>query len=535
MGVSAEKREFLSVAVLVTAASFALKGLTLAVSVLLSYRYGASARADALIMAVEIPLLLAMVFTATADGSVIPQYNRLLATRGRDAADRMFSRVLNLVAPIGLVIALLLFLFPEACARIAAAGFTGEQLTETIRLNRVFSCLGLLNLLGCFFATYVTLHKRVIYRSIFIVTPNIFVVASLLLFPDPYLRVLPWAYVAGYAAAAGVATLGAWRGGYRHRCFPDAKEDFRRYLYVATPLLMATSLGQLNVFVVRFFASRMEVGGVSAFSYAVRLTALFDQFVMVGLGVAILPLLSRLGVNAEDKPRFNATAALVCKLLAMGLLPAAVGVWLTAPDLVRVVYMRGQFGEESARTVAGVLGVLAPNILFVSLTVAMEKIFQSREDTRTPLAIHAGGMAFYFAAIYPFSQHFGLHGIAMVSVITHGLTVTVYWHVLRRRFGWDHRVFGWREAARLAVAVSAMAAVVLLVRPWLPDSPWWRLAGCAATGAAVYAGALRLLMPAEVKYMQATLRSARGRRGRADQTDDDSPPDRRDQAPPADG
>ena len=78
-----KKNGFVSIALWLTLASVIGKVLGFLKDILISYYYGSSASTDAIFLALSIPTIILGVFTSSTDSAIIPQYNRLLHTKGR--------------------------------------------------------------------------------------------------------------------------------------------------------------------------------------------------------------------------------------------------------------------------------------------------------------------------------------------------------------------------------------------------------------------------------------------------------------------
>ncbi len=163
---------------------------------------------------------------------------------------------------------------------------------------------------------------------------------------------LPWSFVAGFnlIAAYGVARLWRLRAltlrGLDGAMFAGVAAVFWRRF---SPLLAIPFADQGNILLERLLASGIAVGAVASLDYARTLTE--SAFYLVSLPVGYV-VLTR-GSGRPDTLRTDVGRITRC-LLAVGL-PASVFIAAFAPDIVRVVFMRGAFDEHALRLTAGAL------------------------------------------------------------------------------------------------------------------------------------------------------------------------------------
>lgn len=194
-------------------------------------------------------------------------------------------------------------------------------------------------------------------------------------------------------------------------------------LVAAAPTLLAASLPQLRFLVANAAGSGID-GGVAALFYATRLVELPLGLVGASAGAVLLPALAREGRRAAGEQGLLAALLLTA--------PAAVGLFLLAEPIVRVLFARGAFGAEATALTAQALAMLA-----LSLPVqAMERILSTiafaegfgRIVTRASVAGLVIGGAGGFLALDPL----GLAGPALGVLASSLVTLVGLWAGLAR-------------------------------------------------------------------------------------------------------
>lgn len=454
------KKKAFSIAILITITNIIGKLLGFGKDVLISYYYGASYMTDAIFLAMSIPLLILGVFTSSTDSAIIPQYNRIMISKGKKIADEHFSNIVNNVLVIAFILSILMFIAPKIFIDIFAPGFNLEQREYSVQFLRIFSFFGFMHILYCFFSTYNTIYIRVIPRAILSFTTNLLVVIFLLIYPDSQMRMLSIAFFLGNILSGTIPVLSAIKNGYKHRfnlCRFDA--EMKNFIRLFIPIMGVALLANLHMFVDKFLASSMIEGSISYINYASRLTSVFDSMIVVGLGVIILPILSQSRAN-NDYIKFNRNATQVIKLLTIMLLPIVTICMLVSLQIIETIYMRGEFGTESVIIVSGVFFWYAPQILALPMQATLAKIFHSIEDTKTPFYINIISVGVNIILSIILSINYGIKGIAIATSFSVILGALLLIFKMRKLIGWDNSIFGFKELFKITICgiISAIIA-----------------------------------------------------------------------------
>jgi putative peptidoglycan lipid II flippase len=494
------KEKVISITVLITFANVLAKVLGFAKDVLISYHYGASDITDAIFLAMSIPLLILGVFTSSTDSAIIPQYTRIASSFGRKVADNHFSNIVNMLSIIGIVVALLIVAFPNFFINIFAPGFTGAQRNYSIIFLRIFSFFGFMHILYCFFCAYNTIYNRVGARAVLSFTTNILVVGALLVNPDPQMRTLSAAYFMGNLLSGIIPIYSALKNNYKHR-FSKIKinGETKKFMVIFAPIIGSALLVNLHVFVDKYLASKMAIGSISNINYASRLTSIFDNMIVVGLGVVILPLLSQSWVN-KDYNKFNRISVQVIKLLSIILFPIMGLSMILAPQIVEVIYMRGQFDADSVNIVSKLFFWYSPQILLLPINIILAKIFHCIEDTKTPFYINIISVVTNIILSIALSFIWGIVGISVATSFSVLLGIILLLIKMYRHIGWDSAIFGYKEVCKLGICVLT-SIIIGYVLSMHETSAIYKILIVGLSGGITYFVLFALLMPRDLSYL----------------------------------
>ena len=338
------------------------------------------------------------------------------------------------------------------------------------------------------------------------------------------LAVVPWTGQAGHVLAWAVVLAGlvqflllvvaAGRAGMALRLpRPRLTPGIRALWRLMIPGILSAGVLQINLVVTTLIAS-FQSGAVSVLYYADRLYQLPLGLIGVGLGVVLLPELSRkLRGGARDDAMASLNRGLELSMLLT--VPATVALMVIPWPIVVVLYERGQFLREASDLTALATAAFATGLPAYVLVKVLQPAFFAQEDTATPLKISAvsvGGNV-VLALVFFFPLDLGVAGLALATALAAWLNVGLLTVGLRRRdfLRLDARCR--RRLPRIAAASLAMGGLLWALDRALAgwfDGGFWSAASAlgllVAAGLAAY-GLLALVLgavtPADLKGLLA--------------------------------
>ncbi|GGK32329.1 murein biosynthesis integral membrane protein MurJ [Salinarimonas ramus] len=459
----------------VSLATLASRVLGFVRDVLVAATLGAGPVADAFLVAFRLPNLARR---ALAEGALTagfaPLYGRVLERDGARAAARLGGEALSGLALLLALATALAMIGAGALVLAVAAGFADDAalVARTTELARLalpgivgFGCAGLL-------AAMLAARERVAALALAPLATNLVLIASLLLLPrltaDPELLARP---LAGSVALAGfvqlaIVAVAARRIGAVTLALPRLGPELRTALALVGPALVTVASVEL-VFLAATQAASFTPGLVARLYYAERLVQLPLGIVASVATTVLLPRLAT-RVRAGDSGGFAAAQNRALEATAILALPAATGLLVLAEPIVRVLFVRGAFGEADAMATAAILAGLALGLPLAAAAKILQQGAFARERARPGLVATMAAIAATLAACFLLTPALGPLGL--------GLGV----------------------AAGLLVQAGALAIVAMRVEGWRPDARLVARLGRAALASAIMAGALVLAASAGI-------------------------------------
>jgi putative peptidoglycan lipid II flippase len=470
--------------------------------------FGRGGLSDAFVFAFRIPNLLRDFFAEGALSSAfVPTFAHVKAKEGDGPAFLLARRVLGTLATVAGIVALLGIVFAPAIVSVVAWDAPEEHRPLTVLLTRVMFPFLVLVAMAAVAMGILNTCRRYFLPALAPAFFNLVSVAGglvLLLLPvSTEDALVAWSVLVVLGGAAQflvqVPSLRAvgMRGppvvdlGFRD---PHLRAVVRRM----GPVVIGLAGTNVMIVVTTILASR-EVGWASTLQYAFRLVHLPIGLVGVAIGTVLLAAGARRqaagdGAGVDDLVRRG------LRLNWFLALPAAVGLFVLAEPLIRVIYEHGEFGPAATRDAALALRWYAGGIAFYAGVKAAAPLFLVRGDTRTPMLCSLAGLGANLAVAFATIDALGFRALALAVV---GGTAVNYGFLRllgRLRFG-PASGPGWGFLARCGVAAAAMGGVGYAVA-----ETWLR--GDAAPTSSLALGLLVLGLSAALAGLYLALASA---------------------------
>ncbi|MCW6507513.1 murein biosynthesis integral membrane protein MurJ [Lichenifustis flavocetrariae] len=352
---------------------------------------GAGGLADAFFVAFRLPNHFRTIFGEGAFNSAyVPSYARVLETEGPEKAKVFSSQIFSILLVSQIILLALALAFTPTLVRLLAHGFEADpqKFDTAVFLTRIT-----FPYLLC--VTLVTLHSGTLNAN------RLFAAAA---FNPVILNLVMIAFLgiafvfpnAAVASAVGVTVSGVLQLGSmmltarRHRLLespvrPRWTPEVRQFFGALGPAVIGSAGVQIAIFADTIISSMLPTGGLSSIYYADRIYQLPIGVIGIAAGTVLLPEMTRLFAQGRPDAAIAAQNRTMAMTLALSA-PFFLAFILIPEPIMRGVFMRGHFTAEAARASGAVLAAYGFGILAVVLIRSAVASFQSRGDTRTPMA-----------------------------------------------------------------------------------------------------------------------------------------------------
>ncbi|WP_399128628.1 murein biosynthesis integral membrane protein MurJ [Actinacidiphila sp. ITFR-21] len=192
-------------------------------------------------------------------------------------------------------------------------------------------------------------------------------------------------------------------------------------LALLAPIVLFTLSRQAQVLIERFFAAPLPAGAISHLNYAQKVAQL-PMSISVMICTVTFPALSRAlaeGDRDQARRRVERDLALACVLVLVG----TAYVIACAPQIIELLFQRGEFTAADTAATAAVMRVYALGLLGQSLVGTLVRpYFSAASPTWYPAASMAAGLLVTAVADAAAVGPWGAYGIAAGNAA--GITVT---------------------------------------------------------------------------------------------------------------
>jgi putative peptidoglycan lipid II flippase len=420
----------------VNALVVAALGLGFVSNILIAALFGLSRRVDAFFAAMVLPNLFIVLCIDYLGKNFLPVLARAKAM-SEACASSVTSSIVTMAAILAAAITVLLVTFSTPLFTALLPGFDAEAVELVSRYFAIMSPSIVLMAVNTFHEYVWQYEERFTYVSLSrTALPAANLLGLLLLAPwlDEYC--LPIAYFVGHLA---MFLLLLRRLPYRYRPRIALRPGLERRIFANSAIVMSTGLlARSKSIVLNYLASMLGSGAISAVALAVKLTEPLERSMFTGIKMLMFSRTVRLAVQ-KDRRRIGELHSMGLRASFLVLAPLLWWISLNSHALVQVLFLHGEFTQEMAAVVAGVLLALAPSVLFLGVNQLLSNAFYAMNRVTVPAVIMPLGTLVYIAAAVPLSGWLGTQGLAMATTTASVTVFTALFIMLARRvpeIGW---------------------------------------------------------------------------------------------------
>jgi putative peptidoglycan lipid II flippase len=473
--------------------------------------YGTRWEMDTFLAAVTIPTILFGVFNGALVSALVPTFSEYIAHRKEEEAWRLGSTVLNILAIVLTVCAIVGFFTARWYVPIIAHGFPAPQMGVAIRMTRwLMPTIVAVSLSGVLSAMLNAYHR---FRATAMVgaAVNAVTIACVLFF-NHSLGI--YALVVGTTlglTAQFLVQLPSFLSIGKYRFTIDLHHPGLAKIWMLLgPIVVGSAAGQLALFFDRFFASTLAPGYIAGMNYAVKLVNFPQQIFAAAIATVIFPLLA---VQFARDNRRGVARSLVTGLRLVNFItiPAVCALIVLAKPMVQALFERGTFQAGATDLTAGLLPYAAAGLVALAANVVLTRCCFACKETAWPVTISVGAVIVNVLLSMIWLPTLGARGLLLANSISQTMQAVLLLMVTARLVsGID---WGSLVGSMGKIAVSSLA--MFLALSWInrlgvtPEatlaSRAWFLFGQIAIGGTVFIAAARVLGVEELELARRTI------------------------------
>jgi putative peptidoglycan lipid II flippase len=443
-----------------------VQAASLASSIALAWVLGADSGTDAYFLGLSIPVLVYGVLLVAVRSGAIAPLTELLPD------DRAFSRASSQIVSGILAASAVCSVVLTAVAIAALPALVGERgslafLTRITMLE--LAPLGVLGALTGVFGALLAVRRIFAPQvAVMVFEPVLKTALTLTLGHRIGVQALIVGNLLGSAAAAAFLWRRVRREGIRISIGRRINTPVvRNVLAISAPLLVSSSILQINPVVDRTMAAGVGRGSVTALELGLRLFVVPTTLLTATL---VTPLTATWASRRLEGgwPPLRASIGRILTVLSMTLPPVIVLGFILRRELVSLIYHGGAYPAAAVRTTSGVFGVLVLSLPAQICSIVLATLFVIHRETGFNLKIGIANVVLNIVLNLALRPVLGVTGIALSTTITLTILGGVYVAGMRRRWGGLAPGVVRAAATRIAASVVATTIVALAVVQALP-------------------------------------------------------------------
>ncbi|MGB9711831.1 MAG: murein biosynthesis integral membrane protein MurJ [Dissulfurimicrobium sp.] len=505
----------------VTIAVFLSRLLGLVREQVIAWLFGAGMATDAFVVAFRIPNLLRDLFAEGALSSAfVTVFTEYETRRSREDAARLVNNVFTCLVVVVSVIMFIGMAFSGELVRLLAPDFVliPGKLELTTHLAVIMFPFLLLVSIAALFMGILNTRRHFFIPALSSSFFNLGSIAVGVIFA--YL--LPkWGIPAIFGMAIGTLAGGLaqlviqiplfLRENLSIRPLIDLKDPgLRRIARLIIPAIVGLSAVQINIFVNTNFASRCAEGSVAWLSYAFRLMQFPIGLFGVAFSIVTLPAVSRLAALRDIDALGHTLVSSLIMAFALTV-PAAIGLWILAGPIIRLIFEHGRFTAFDTIMTAEALRYYAIGLIAYSAVKIVVPVFYALNDTRWPVIVSFTTVLLNIVTISMTIDRLAHKAIALSTSITVTLNFILLAMILYKKMG--HYPVGrlFSGLGRICLAGAVMGVLLLFMESYYRPSNnpiilTFQITGYVAAGTAIYAVMLFVLRLPEFREVSAAIR-----------------------------
>ena len=428
--------------------------------IVIAYTYGTAWQADAYVAASQIPTnFFDMILGSAVSSAFIPVFNKFMEKDGEERARNFAGVFFNIVILVGIILSALGCIFSAEIIKFMAPGLSSEasylasgllkiMFPMVIFIGGAFTFVGLLQSLG-----------EYNLPAVMSVISSVICIIYLLFFEDKFgIYGLSVALLTGWVLQFLFLLPSTLNKGFKFTL--KLKDDgIKEVVKLALPVLIGTWVQPINVMINTIIASKFT-GGVSAINYANKLYLIAAGVFAMAVTNYVFPKLSRLSAN--DNSKWNKMFMDSIKTVLIFVTPVSIIFILQSTDIIRIIYERGEFGENSVLLASGALAFYSLGMIFYALQEVMYKAFYSKRTSVIPMIISILGIIINLALSFILSKYMGINGLALSATISITITSLVSFIIINKKSGYLLTFI--KEFSKIIIAGIVSAIIIIILK-----------------------------------------------------------------------
>jgi len=433
----------------------------------LAYFFGASLLTDAYLVAISIPTTIFGIIGSGILNGYIPMYNHIRETSNTYNAKRFTNNFINVMLLFSFIVFLFGFSFSDFLVKLFSFGFDKAtlELASFYTKISIFSIFPII-LVSIFSGFLQVNNKFLTVAFISIPTNFIYIIGSYIAYKTNIFTML----VLFTCLAMFFQLIFLYPFVLKNKFKFSFKvnlydKNLHKLLMLGIPIIIGTSLEQINSLIDRTVASGLGSGSITILNYATKLNGAMLSLSVIAILSILYPKFSRL-VSENNIKELKEQIKYIINMIFIFSIPTMFGIIALNREVSIFIFGRGNLDRNSVLATAKCLSAYSLCFVALCLRDLATKIFYSFKDSKTPVINSGIGIGLNIILNIILSKYLGIIGIALAtSVSTVFISILLFYNL--RRYDIYLEKSNLIILSKVLVASSFMILVIYLSKKYL--------------------------------------------------------------------
>ena len=423
--------------------------------------FGVSPMADIFIVALSIPMLFTNLLTGALGTGFIPVYNEIEEEKGHVRAELFTSNVTNTLALFFFLLSLVAIVFARPLVKALSPGFSPQQMETALVMTRIFLLSIAVTAVGSIYRAYLQIHGRFVISVLHPIIMNIFIIFSVAVLSKK--GILPMSLGVLFAFIAQFAIFIPFLNKKLFHFVFSLKDHYlKKMLTSILPILISTSVIELNFIINKAIASMVTSGGIAALNYASRLQGFATGIVISSIVTVAYPQMAR-AIAAGDNPGLHKSFSEGLSLMSLLVIPATVGMMAFSSEIVSLLFKGGAFTDQDAAMTGSVLFYYALSIPAIGFREMLSRIFFAKGYVKIPVINSVLIILINTVLSLVASKYMGLAGLGLATSLSMIIGSLLLALSLKKDLGEKTSDIKWVQTLKVCLATALMTLFAKLI------------------------------------------------------------------------
>lgn len=385
----------------------------------LAYFFGASSLTDAYIVAFSIPTIIFGIVGSGILNGYIPIYNQIKENLDNEVAKKFTSNFSNIMILICFFVFILGSLFSPYLVKVFSYGFD----KNTLDIASFFTRISLLTIfpimLVAIFSGYLQLNDK-FFAVAFIGVPTnfLYIVGTYISYKNNnFLLLVFFSCFALFFQFIFLCPF-IFKTGYRHNFKINIQDkNLHQLLVLSIPIILGTSLEQINILIDRTVASSLGSGAITILNYSGKLNGAILSLSIIAILNILFPKFSSL-VSENNIEELKKQVRYIINMIFIFACPIMFGIMILNKEVSMFIFGRGNLDRNSVLLTAKCLSFYSLCFVALCLRDLSTKIFYSFKNSKIPVINSSVGIILNIILNITLSKYLGVSGIALATSIS---------------------------------------------------------------------------------------------------------------------